>query len=554
MMAVPAALKGASTHKIPVSMSTWTLRDFASPLTAAGPAQDAPHIKGKGTMWAGTNHSRHAIARLRHNVAREADMGMFELSTRGFGQVFADRSLTRMVEELVANAFDENVSRVDVLFERLGRGDYRLKVTDDNPRGFEDLRDAYTVFEPSKKKTDPTKRGRFCFGEKWVIARCREVTITSTTGRLIFDVIHDKRSQSRVRTERGTVIECRLRATNDEYASACERVKHLLIPGGVTLMFNGRPLPIRVPIRSTEAVLPTVYADEAGNLRPTERKAPIEIYEVLSGEVASIFELGIPVVETGDVFHYDVRQRVPLPINRNNVHPSYLKRLRGAVLNVTADLLTAEQAANKGVTDGIAAASPEARAKVMNARFGERRYVPDFNREAGGELFAEGYTPVPPRAFDADTWKSLKEADAIQSANQLRPKHYIASVSLPPEKVTPAMDKFRRFAELVCQLTLNKSIASWHWSDNPAANNAASCGPAGDNAINLAVNAGVLRPEWFSDQPATCPRNIDLLIHELGHHAGAIDCTREHANEITKIAASLAVLMLTRPALFNGFR
>src|SRR2546423_13233059 len=82
---------------------------------------------------------------------RRMFMGMFDLNTKGFRQVFADRSVSRMVEELVANAFDENVSRVDVLFEHLGGQEYRLKVTDDSPKGFEDLRDAYTVFAPSKK-------------------------------------------------------------------------------------------------------------------------------------------------------------------------------------------------------------------------------------------------------------------------------------------------------------------------------------------------------------------------------------------------------------------
>jgi hypothetical protein len=481
-------------------------------------------------------------------------MGMFDLNTKGFRQVFADRSVSRMIEELVANAFDENVSRVDVTFKHLGRQDYRLKVTDDNPSGFADLRDAYTVFAPSKKKEDPTKRGRFCFGEKWVIARCQEVIITSTSGRVIFDVANDKRSRSPKATEQGTIVECKLRTTNEEYNNACERLRHILIPERITLTFNGQILPGRRPLRTAEASLPTEYADENGDLRRTERKTRIEVYEVRAGEVASIFELGIPVVETGDVFHYDIRQRIPLPINRNNVHPSYLKRLRGAVLDATADLLTPEQAANKGVTDGIAAAKPATRVVVMDTRFGEKRYVTDFNREAGGELFAEGHTPVPPNAFDAETWKSLKAADAIQSANQLRPKHYVAAIPLPESRITPAMRKFRQFAEMLCHLTLNKSIASWDWSNNPGAANVASCGPHGADGIVMAVNVGALGAEWFSDQPATCTRNIDLLIHELGHHAGAIDCTREHANEMTRIAANLAVLMLTRPALFEDFR
>ncbi len=481
-------------------------------------------------------------------------MGMFDLSTKGFKQVFADRSVSRMIEELVANAFDENVSRVDVTFEHLGRQEYRLKVSDDNPGGFADLRDAYTVFAPSKKKEDPTKRGRFCFGEKWVIARCHEVVITSTGGRVIFDVANDKRTRSPKATEAGTVVECRLRITGEEYDKACEQLKHILVPERITLTLNGHVFPGRSPVRTAEATLPTEYADENGDLRRTERKTPIDIYDVRVGEVAGVFELGIPVVETGDVFHYDVRQRIPLPINRNNVHPSYLKRLRGAVLDATADLLTPEQSANKGVTDGIAAAKPATRVTVMDTRFGEKRYVTDFNREAGGELFAEGHTPVPPNAFDSETWKALKEADAIRSASQLRPTRYIAARRLTEEMITPAMRKFRDFAELLCRLTLNKSIGSWDWNDNPSAGNVASCGPHGTDAIAMTINAGALGFEWFSEQPATCARNIDLLIHELGHHAGAIDCTREHANEMTKIAATLAVLMLTRPALFEEFR
>jgi hypothetical protein len=206
------------------------------------------------------------------------------------------------------------------------------------------------------------------------------------------------------------------------------------------------------------------------------------------------------------------------------------------------------------VTDGISVARPQTRVTVMTTRFGEKRYVTDFNREAGGELFAEGHTPVAPNTFDADTWKALKAANAIQSANQLRPKHYVDAIRFPEEQITPAMQQFRRFAELVCQLTLNKSIASWQWTNNPTASNAASCGPEGEAAIRLAFNVGALGREWFSEEPATSQRNIDLLIHELGHHAGALDCTREHANEMTAIASKLAVLMLTRPALFDDFR
>jgi len=59
-------------------------------------------------------------------------------------------------------------------------------------------------------------------------------------------------------------------------------------------------------------VLPTVVADEEGVLRKTSRKTLVRVYEPAEGEAAMLYEMGIPVVETGDRFHVDVQQKVPL--------------------------------------------------------------------------------------------------------------------------------------------------------------------------------------------------------------------------------------------------
>ena len=290
--------------------------------------------------------------------------------------------------------------------------------------------------------------------------------------------------------------------------------------------------------------------DKGGDLVRSARPR-IALFSLREGEQATIYELGIPVVTTGDVFHYDVRQRIPLAINRNNVSPAYLRRLRAAVLDVTVNELTPEQAANRGVTDGIALAKPETRVALLDTRFGKNRYIPDFNRESSGELFSEGATPVAPGTFDGDTWAALKDADAIKSANQLRPKLTVAGVAFDPDKVTGGMELFRRFAEYVCRLTLGKEITEWTWSDTPQASTLAQCGPRGGGGVALTINVANLGVDWFNNPSATTVKHIDLIIHELGHHDGALDCTREHANEMTRIAARLAVAMVTDPKKFD---
>ena len=99
--------------------------------------------------------------------------------------------------------------------------------------------------------------------------------------------------------------------------------------------------------------MPTEIGDE---LRRTQRKTEVEIYEVEDGDTATLYELGIPVVELmqGDKFHVNVMQKIPLTIDRDNVPPAYLRLIRCHVLNETADLLNGEECAAAWVQDAAA--------------------------------------------------------------------------------------------------------------------------------------------------------------------------------------------------------
>jgi len=132
----------------------------------------------------------------------------FEVDKKGLAQLVRRRGgIHRAVEELISNAQDEDVTHIDVRFEHVRGRTYRIAVEDDSPEGFKDITHAYTLFAPSYKKSDPAKRGRFNFGEKWVIAICESARISTTSGTVIFKGNKRRRSREKrqgVPSSRGT--------------------------------------------------------------------------------------------------------------------------------------------------------------------------------------------------------------------------------------------------------------------------------------------------------------------------------------------------------------
>ncbi len=84
-----------------------------------------------------------------------------QVDLEGFGQLMASRPKVSIVYDLLQNVFDEDASTATVILQSIDGSLARLIVEDDSPDGFHDLSDAYTLYQPSKKKGDPTKRGRF---------------------------------------------------------------------------------------------------------------------------------------------------------------------------------------------------------------------------------------------------------------------------------------------------------------------------------------------------------------------------------------------------------
>lgn len=478
----------------------------------------------------------------------------FDVDKEGLAKLLEKRGKAFALFELVQNAWDTGAKNVQVFLSVVpGQPLARLEVEDDDPDGFSDLSHAYTLFAESEKKGDPSKRGRFNLGEKLVLALCREAKITSTKGTVTF-LRGGERKKGRYKREKGSVFEATIRMTRDEFEEVERLFDTLIVPEGVKTSFNGTPLPTREPGYKFRTSLPTMVADEEGNLVKRVRACDVFIHEVREGETAHLYEMGIPVVETGDKYHVDVQQKVPVNLDRDNVNPAYLKKLRAQVFNATAHLLTEDDSQESWVTDamGHKDAADEAVVIGMEKRFGEKRAVYDPNdREANQTLTAKGYTVVSGRSLPKDVWANVRRSGALQASGQIAPTP--KAFQGGPDAVMAEFldqsewtDEMTRVANVIRQTSpelIGKKVET-AFCTNSTENWIAAYR---DGTITFSLKK--LPRKWF-DWKENRTRILQTIIHELAHDKVSSHLDYEFQRECCRIGADLVGLGMEDSDLF----
>ena len=182
------------------------------------------------------------------------------------------------------------------------------------------------------------------------------------------------------------------------------------------------------------------------------------IYEPLPGEIPGLYEMGLPVVETGDKWHVNVHQKVPLNRDRDNVKPAYLQAVRVAVLNAAHDLLTVDDEATAAWCK-LAGADPrcsdDAIKHLVRLRFGEKVAAPDpSDTEAMKAFQSQGGTIV--AGLSKGEWANVKRAGAVLPAGKICPtanrtaptRTPILSNVVPPRAVDRRHEEHRRLRPL----------------------------------------------------------------------------------------------------------
>jgi hypothetical protein len=448
----------------------------------------------------------------------------FAVDRAGLAALLERRGKGFVLLELIQNAWDEKTSTVSISLTPIpGRPAARLIVEDDSPEGFADLTHAFTLFAPSTKLAQAEKRGRFNLGEKLVLSLCLWAEIISTKGGYRFD--DEGRHTLRRNRDAGSLFTAEVRMTRQEVDDALSLVRSVIPPSDVATYLNGAELPHRSPVHTFEATLASELDDGEGRLRPTKRRTRVAVHEPAQGETPMIYEMGIPVVESGDRWSVDIGQKVPLNMDRDNVTPAFLRHVRTLVLNEMHAKLTDEEATGTWVKEAIAdpRVGPKAVVDVVAKLYGEDAVVFDpSDPEANRIATAQGRTVIPPRAFSREAWDNIRSTGVVLPAGRVTPSPKILSSpdGVPPVPEAEWSDGMRRVAAYTRRFS--KAVLGFEVAVEYALMGRMDNG--GDalafyGSRTLTYNLRRLGRRLF-DEPidhANLLRLDAIIIHELGH-------------------------------------
>lgn len=471
---------------------------------------------------------------------------------KGLAKKLGNRPKSFILFELISNSWDEKVTTVTVEASMVpSRPVCTVVVEDDSPEGFQNLESIYTLFRDSKKSNNPELRGRFELGEKLVAAIAHRMEVCTTKGTIIIE--GDERKQTRHKTDAGSIIRADVPMTRSEFDQVCEAVSLLLPPEGITTIFNGQVLKGPTPLKVFEALLQTVVTDGEGNLTRSYRRTKVHVHACRSDETGYIYELGIPVVETGDGYHYDVQQKVPVNWERNNVPPSFLKTLRVEALNAMHAELDGTSAIAPWVSDAIddERCSSEAIKGIVQKRYGDKAVIFDPSDPEGTKIaVTQGYTVVPGGALSKGAWDNIRKSRALLPAGQVTPSPKPYSPDGHPENVISRIDwtddmcRRAEFSESLFERLIGESLEVVIVKE-PSVSWTANFG-----GTRLCLNYGRLGKNWFA-QPNRNEAVLDLLLHEFCHSTCLDHLSHEMHETATRLGAKLAQVALNEPELFQ---
>jgi len=470
----------------------------------------------------------------------------FVVDKNGLKQLQAGKSKTFIINELVQNAFDENITFCKVDITRLTPETVQIRVEDDNPEGFKDIRHAYTLFADTYKRRDVTKRGRFNLGEKQVISICNNATVVTTKGTIVFD--DEGRHEERQTTEEGSIIFVEFDCTEDEYNELIEHTKLLIAPPNIQFIVNGTQIETKQPSHSFSCVLATeVLQDDV--MRTTNRKTDVHLIPA-NGE-SYIYEMGIPIVKTDDCpWHIDIQQKVVLAVDREALRPFYYKDLYAEVLNVIYDELTEENCSETWVRIGMKhprRIKKETVQGVLNVRFGDKFLSSNpFDPNANDEAIAHGYRVITGSEMSKDEWARAKEYGVVHSTTEIFGEKEELLGATQTVDINDEMKLWSKFCKKVAKDTLGINDLQVRYVDVSNKKAAYYCPESNPRSVTFNVHHLGKRKFFQSINE----RNLDLLIHELGHECGN---HTEHSYHkcITNIAAQLIIKAKHDPKYFE---
>ena len=439
-----------------------------------------------------------------------------------------------IIKELVSNSFDEDITVCNLWVHKTTQYQSYISCLDNSKDGFRDLKDSYTMFAPSYKKGIVEKRGRFNVGEKFALAMFKYAHIKSTTGSVKF-LDDGSRKRSSIRTVEGTEFYGELKLSWDEIRELKDKARTIIPPVGVKYSVNNEIINRPHTYKFFTENLPTVVSDDEGNLVRSSRNTNIELFKT---DKHFIYEMGIPVVETDIGFSINVDQKIPLNKDRDNVSPSYLKKLKTYVLNHTSSELTEEQSKSSWVTEALEDADVDAVKDVVESRYGEDAVVFDMSdSEANKKAFADDVNVITGGSFNSKVWDNIKRARE-EHQDFARPSGSVGKYASPTltggaKEIDTYTDGMKEVIDYAKELHLYLFNSSCSVSIHDGNGALATYGRG-----NLQFSYKMLGKKWF-DLANNKQRILELIIHEFGHWYSGDHLSERYYDGLCEIGAKL---------------
>jgi len=462
----------------------------------------------------------------------------FEVDKEGLKALQAGKPKTFIINELVQNAWDENITFCKVIIKLVPNIKcIQISVEDDNPEGFKDITHAYTLFANTYKRKDPSKRGRFNLGEKQVLSICERAFVITTKGKISFD--EAGRTEWNDKRKYGSKIVLELKGTEKECKEMIEHAKSLLVPEGIKYTVNNELIPPTNQFHTFEASLDTEILKD-GAMVSTSRKTRINLIETNSQSF--IYEMGIPIMETDCSWSIDIQQKIPLAVDRETIRDYYLQDLYAVILNHTYNDIPEEEISAVWVRKGMKdeRIKKETVKGILTKRFGNKVLsMNPFDRHANEEAITHGYKLVAGNEMSKEEWAKVKEFGLINSSTeQFGSQGYVDAEIVEPNE---NQRKFAKLSKKIAKEFLDVNLTVLFVKAGGTNTNA----DYGNQTVRF--NLSRLGNGFFD---TINWKNLRLLIHELGHEKGG-HIEHEYHYAITKLGGQLVVKALEEPSWFE---
>jgi hypothetical protein len=490
-------------------------------------------------------------------------MAWLTANRKGLANSISELERKRLVYEAIQNAMDTDAKNISVSISPPKRGYSALLVVDDDPKGFSDLSLAYDMFADTKKREDHTKAGRFTIGEKRILALCKEASIESTPGTVVFEIINGKEVRNeypRRKRQIGTQATFIIEMNEQQYEEAINGISQIIPKDGVVIEFNGQPIASRQPFRSFSAKLQTVLANiETRKMETKLIETEVRLYEPLPNETPCLYELGIPVVEIDCRWHIDVRQRVPLNTERDNVPPKFKSTLLALVANHGHDALSESDASKDWVRIAMGDKHIEQKAyeDLKNKAFGEKTLIANpLDPESINRGTAEGYNVIFPRSLTEGQRENNKRFGTIPVSSAVfpTPKPYSDDPNAPPVEVveranwTEGMKLIHNLTEALAVRLLGTELNLRFVNTS---NGFSACFGKGFGMPTMDYNIRKLSKDFFNY--GASEEVLSLIIHEFAHFFESNHLCEKYYEACTDLGARLSLLALKDPNFFAPY-